>query len=571
MVSAYSNRHFYEEIASEGRLSYRMLRIALLTLAFFGSCFAQVAAPKARVDGRVTNQSGQPLSNATIALVGNDRTQAAALPPAYNTTSDAAGGFSIDEVEPNTYRLFVQRTGYLQFVFAQPDGKVVMPIALGEHKSIEIKMTAQSFISGRITTENGEPFPNARVTVFRVTRANGKQQLSALGPVPAGADGSFSIGNLTAGRYCLAASEPPSLTQTNQREVRSGGSDQRYVTTYYPAEVNASTATVIEVPSGTEIRNLDIRLRKTQVFHLYGRVVDTSGARYMPSASINLLHAGVRDQLGNRDRISAVNGTFAFNGLLPGVYTLQARSATRELQGSQTVTLTDRDLDDVIVSLTPSLEIPLSVRIEDADPQQSQKITSGLGRFTLTASDGVNDNAMAQSNDDGTWMFRNIGRGTYRMGLGGPDGTYVKSIRFDNQDITRGELDTTSHGGALEMVLSPHAAEVDGVVRNAAGQPLAGVTVTLWMPGLPSAGTLDPARSTGTDALGHFRFGSLRPGEYRVAAWEKIEAGIGNISEFHARFDDRATTIKLREDSHETVQPVLIDRDQVNTEAAKLQ
>ena len=121
------------------------------------------------------------------------------------------------------------------------------------------------------------------------------------------------------------------------------------------------------------------------------------------------------------------------------------------------------------------------------------------------------------------------------------------------------------------MVLSPHAAEVDGVVRNAAGQPLAGVTVTLWMPGLPSAGTLDPARSTGTDAMGHFRFGSLRPGEYRVAAWEKVEAGMGNIPEFHARFDDRATTIKLREDSHETVQPVLIDRDQVNTEAAKLQ
>ena len=71
--------------------------------------------------------------------------------------------------------------------------------------------------------------------------------------------------------------------------------------------------------------------------------------------------------------------------------------------------------------------------------------------------------------------------------------------------------------------------------------------------------------------MGHFRFGSLRPGEYRVAAWEKVEAGMGNIPEFHARFDDRATTIKLREDSHETVQPVLIDRDQVMLREERLE
>jgi hypothetical protein len=544
---------------------------ALLTFTFLGACFAQGATPKARVEGRVINQAGQPLGNATVALVGNNRTREVPLPPAYTTTSSAAGDFSFEDVEPNTYRLFAQRAGYLEFVYTQPDG-VVIPIARGERKSIEVKMTAPSFLSGKVTDENGEPFPDARVTVYHVSRVNGKRQLTALNPVPAGRDGGFSTGNLRAGRYYLAASNPPSLTQTNQREVRaSKDGDERYVTTYYPSALDTSSATLIDLPTGTERRNLDIRLRKARVFHIYGRIVNVSGGA-VSNATVNLLYPEIADPMGNAHRIFAIDGAFQVNGLLPGTYAFQGWSgATRDLQGHQIATITDRDLDNLVLTLVPGLEIPLSVRIEGADdPQKAQAIRSSLGRFTLTASDGVNSNAMAQSKDDG-WIFHNIGPGTYRMGLGGPDGTYVKSVRFGNQDITRSELDTISGAGALEMVLSPHAAEVSGAVLDSNGQPLAGATVTLWMPGLPPPGTLDQARSTVTDTMGHFRFGNLRPGEYRIAAWERIEPGIGNVSEFHVKFDGTATIVKLSEDSHDTVQPVLISREKVEVEAAKLQ
>jgi hypothetical protein len=553
-----------------------MWRAALLTLTFFGACFAQVTPPKARVEGRVINQAGQPLGSATVALVGNNRTPEAPLPPAYTTTSSAAGDFAFEGVEPNTYRLFAQRAGYLEFVFTQPDGRVVIPIAEGERKSVEVKMTAPSFLSGKVTDENGEPFPDARITVYRAGRMNGKRQLTALNPVLAGRDGGFSTGNLIAGRYYVTASNPPSLTQTSQREVSgSKAGDERYVTTYFPSALDASTATLIELPAGTERRNVDIRLRRARVFHIYGRVVNASGAT-VPSPTVNLLYPDdlLYPELGvpmrNAHRVSPIDGAFQVNGLLPGTYAFFGYAASRELQGHQRVTIADRDADNVVLTLAPALEIPLSVRIEGADPQKAQTIRSSLGRFTLTTSDGVNTNAMAQSKDDG-WVFHNIGPGTYYMGLGGPDGTYVKSIRFGVQDITRSQLDTTAGGGALEMVLSAHAAEVTGAVLDSVGQPLSGVTVTLWTPGLPPPGTLDHARSTGTDAMGHFRFGNLRPGEYRIAAWERIEPGIGNLSEFHVRFDETATTVKLSEDSHETVQPVLISREKVAAEAAKLQ
>ena len=46
---------------------------------------------------------------------------------------------------------------------------------------------------------------------------------------------------------------------------------------------------------------------------------------------------------------------------------------------------------------------------------------------------------------------------------------------------------------------------------------------------------------------------------------------MGNLAEFHVRFDSTATVVKVIEDSHETVQPVLIGREKVEMEAATLQ
>ena len=550
-------------------------RAALLALVVCRPGATQDAAPKAGVEGRVTNTAGKPLNHATVALVGNNRTSAAPLPPAYRTTSNPDGAFAFEDVEPNTYRIFVQRPGYLDFVYLEPDGKVAVPISEGERKKIQVRMTAPSFVSGRVTDEDGEPFPDARVNVLRLNRVGGKKRITALSPVSAGPDGNFSIGRLPAGRYYLAASNPPSLTDTNQREIRRGKTgEERYVPTYYPSSVDLSAATLIDLPGESELHGLDIRLRRARVFHISGKIVQPSGG---PAASpaITLIRPGVTDAsdpLGNANRIFAIDGAFQVNGLLPGAYALQAWSgASRQLQGHLSVVLSDRDLDGVVLNLVPALEIPLSVQIEDADPQQAQTLASSLGRFTLTASDGVNSNAMAQSKDDGTWIFHNIGPGTYRMGLGGPDGTYVKSIRLGDRDVTRSELDTTSGGGPLVMVLSPHAADVTGVVNDSNGQPLTGVTVTLWIAGMPPPGTIDQATSTLTDAAGSFRFTRLAPGEYRIAAWEKIEPGLPNVPEFHAKFDADATVVRLSENSHEKVQPVLIGRQKVEAAAATLQ
>jgi hypothetical protein len=91
------------------------------------------------------------------------------------------------------------------------------------------------------------------------------------------------------------------------------------------------------------------------------------------------------------------------------------------------------------------------------------------------------------------------------------------------------------------------------------------------MPGLPPPGTLDQARSTMTDEAGKFRFGNLAPGEYRVAAWEKIEPGLGNVAEFHRKFDAEATVVKVKEDGREKVQAPVISAKKVEEAAAGME
>jgi len=160
----------------------------------------------------------------------------------------------------------------------------------------------------------------------------------------------------------------------------------------------------------------------------------------------------------------------------------------------------------------------------------------------------------------------------FRLNIQGqPQGSYVKHIQFGGVDITHDYLDLTSgSGGTLEILLSPKAASVSGVVRNANGDPVPNVPVTLWTPGQPGNGVYDPPRGANTDASGAFTLSNLAPGEYRVAAWEDIEPGLVQNPDFRARFESSAAKVVLQESSQATVDLRVVSGDTILAEMAKL-
>jgi hypothetical protein len=154
----------------------------------------------------------------------------------------------------------------------------------------------------------------------------------------------------------------------------------------------------------------------------------------------------------------------------------------------------------------------------------------------------------------------------YRIEVAGPPGSYVKSILFAGRDITPDNLDlTTGTGGTMEIVLSPRAASVDGVVRDKDGKPVPFAMFELW-----SASLSELPRASNADGNGRFRISGLTPGDYRVAAWETVDSSMLQNPDFLARFESSATKVSLPESASASVEVTINDRDSTAAEIAKL-
>lgn len=74
-----------------------------------------------------------------------------------------------------------------------------------------------------------------------------------------------------------------------------------------------------------------------------------------------------------------------------------------------------------------------------------------------------------------------------------------------------------------------------------------------------------------TDQNGGFQFKGLAPGDYYVAAWEDVDFGLFQSTEFLNHFTSEATTVALSEGGHENRDVKIVPADKVAAEVAKLQ
>jgi hypothetical protein len=168
--------------------------------------------------------------------------------------------------------------------------------------------------------------------------------------------------------------------------------------------------------------------------------------------------------------------------------------------------------------------------------------------------------------DKGSFHISKLAPERYRIEAQGPAGSYVKSIRFGERDITSDNLDLTPGiGGAMEIVLSANAGSVTGVVRDRDGKPAPFAMVELW-----SASLSELPNGATADGTGRFRISDLAPGDYRVAAWDIANPSMLQNPDFLARFEGSATKVSLAESASASVEVTVNDRDSTTAEIAKL-
>jgi hypothetical protein len=94
--------------------------------------------------------------------------------------------------------------------------------------------------------------------------------------------------------------------------------------------------------------------------------------------------------------------------------------------------------------------------------------------------------------------------------------------------------------------------------------------VTLW-PKIADPSPIGGTRPSITDQNGGFQFKGLAPGDYYIAAWEDVDIGLMQSTDFLNHFTSEAASVTLSESGHENREVKIVPADKVAAEVAKLQ
>ena len=369
-----------------------------------------------------------------------------------------------------------------------------------------------------------------------------------------------------------------------------------YASTYYPNELDAAHAVPVDVGVGSELRGVDIQVRRERVYSIRGKVTGSSTKDFADYRNLTIVRrnekAAFRSEILHQVQIDSRDGTFESPYLFPGTYVLHVgvgysgsmngglmlldrpSAVNGNLAGRMEVSIRDADVEGVVLELRPALEISGTIEVESNNPADMPRPTgpAQLGQLQVGLSeiDGLNGGGAVQPKSDGTFQLGWFEPARYLVGVENcPEGLYVKSVRFGAQDVLHAPLGLTSGGGGtLEILLGKSPAEVIGTTHILDSDQRQSVSVALW-PVVPELGRRRTVRSVYAGGEGTFQFKDLAPGEYYLAAWEEVEYGLAENPDFRASVQREASKFTVQRGSRLTMDVDVIPRDRIAAEVAK--
>jgi len=134
---------------------------------------------------------------------------------------------------------------------------------------------------------------------------------------------------------------------------------------------------------------------------------------------------------------------------------------------------------------------------------------------------------------------------------------FVKSMAAGGREATDAGFSVGGGVAAVELVASANGAVADGVVADAKGEPLANATVVA-VPEARLRARTDRYRKTVSDQSGHFTLHGLPPGEYTLFAWESVDGEAYYNPEFLKSYDGQGTVLRVSEGERKSLQLAVI-------------
>jgi Carboxypeptidase regulatory-like domain len=295
----------------------------LLSCLLFAALAMAQPNPKtlATVDGITVGPNHVPVVGARVTLMGLGGITAngGTLGQPFDATSDSEGRFSICGVEPGRYAISANHPDYSPIMPNLLDSVLAgaassLTLTAGQHKTdLEIELVPMTILSGKVIDENGDPMANVIVRPMRAqTVLNGRLRMMHAGAaVQTGADGTFELSVYT-GRWYLSFLPKPAASAA---AVAPGEPERQYITTYFRGVPELPQASGIDA-RGFPVPGLNVRLRKTPVYHVRGKVIGS----VTPNFRIVPTHEGGSGHPSGVDEgpIVHADGAFDITGLIPG-------------------------------------------------------------------------------------------------------------------------------------------------------------------------------------------------------------------------------------------------------------
>jgi hypothetical protein len=267
------------------------------------------------------------------------------------------GSFTIPNVAPGNYYVFVEKLGYLS-PFAQlsrenlnhpkPEtadliARLLTPVTVAANRTstVEVRIYKGSTISGAIRFDDGAPDANTGVSVL--TKDNSGKWVSFRTNLIAGPfggtttddQGHYRISGLPAGEYLLQTSLALTdiFVSSLFTESQSTSHNKRYSLNLYSGDVfRPRDAKAIKLGDGDEADSVDITIPLSKLHSVSGSVLAAGSGRAINAGHVIILYSDENTELASVD-IGKEDSAFHFYYVPEGDYILKvtvARDVTRE-------------------------------------------------------------------------------------------------------------------------------------------------------------------------------------------------------------------------------------------------
>ena len=488
----------------------------------------------------------QPLRNAGVALRGPIGGQGG--DSGKSAYTDAEGRFNFNNLLAGRYIITATRSGYLP-----QEGQggsrnrwhVLLP---GQHvDDVVVTLLPGGVIAGHAVDEKGKLVRGASVHAMKVSLQRGMRGLDDSAQTSTDASGEYRFTGLTPGDYILRATYTP-----KGAEKPTGGLS--YAPICYPGTTDFSACAQLSVHAGEEMAGMDLSFTPLHTLHVSGKVVNSATSLPTPDSQVSLLV----DQKGTliflKDATADAKGSFQFSTLAPGSYTVVAQyeggTTGRTLFGMKPFTVTDANIDNFKLDVTAGAEVRGHIHAEGDNPPELTGVSATLEPVMSPALTGlVPQPDEASVKPDGTFLFRNVVEGTYRVIISPvPPGFYLKA---GNPEALEGGISIGAGGTAVEFSFSPGVGRIHGTVtssdRSCAGVPVVLISDT-------QGGDAHDRRRAVTDRSCHFALRNIAPGDYKISALDPTGNTMLADPESLQQYQDQAQSVHLKESGDVDVQ-----------------